>query len=101
MSERKFKVQAINDEILEKFSLKNRYAFLNNNLTSILSPKEFNFLREVQRFCMRYEKKNNNGVVNGNPLDQTLYDGSVKALPLMSKLEVAEAILDRVKRLSV
>ena len=59
MSERKFKVQAINDEILEKFSLKNRYAFLNNNLTSVLSPKEFGFLREVQRFCMRYEKKNN------------------------------------------
>ncbi|MFX1444446.1 MAG: hypothetical protein ACFFHV_13605, partial [Promethearchaeota archaeon] len=51
--------QAINDEILEKFSLKNRYAFLNNNLTSILSQDEFNFLREVERFCMRFEKKNN------------------------------------------
>ncbi|MFX1354749.1 MAG: acyl-CoA dehydrogenase family protein, partial [Promethearchaeota archaeon] len=60
MSEKKkFETQAINDEILEKLSLKNRYAFLNNNLTSILSPKEFNFLREVQRFCMKFEKKNN------------------------------------------
>ena len=60
MSERKkYEIQAINDEILEKMNLKNRYAFLNNNLTSILSPKEFNFLREVQRFCLRFEKKNN------------------------------------------
>jgi len=59
MSSKKFKVQAINDEILEKFSLKNRYSFLNNNLTAILSQKEFNFLREVQRFCLRFEKKNN------------------------------------------
>jgi butyryl-CoA dehydrogenase len=32
---------------------------LNNNLTPILSTKEFNFLREVQRFCLRFEKKNN------------------------------------------
>ena len=51
--------QAISDEILEKFSLKNRYNFLNNNLTPVLSQKEFGFLREVERFCMRYEKKNN------------------------------------------
>ena len=27
-----------------------------------------------------FEKKNNNGVVNGQPIDQTLYDGSVKTL---------------------
>ncbi len=58
MPGKKFEVQAINDEILEKFSLKNRYAFLNNNLTAVLSQKEFNFLREVQRFCLRFEKKN-------------------------------------------
>ena len=51
--------QAISDEILAALSLKNRYAFLNNNLTAILSQKEFNFLREVQRFCLRFEKKNN------------------------------------------
>ncbi|MFX1392036.1 MAG: acyl-CoA dehydrogenase family protein [Promethearchaeota archaeon] len=51
--------QAINDEIIEALSLKNRYAFLNNNLTPILSQDEFNFLRTVERFCLRFEKKNN------------------------------------------
>ena len=51
--------QAINNEIMEKMSLKNRYTFFNNNLMAILSPEQFNFLRKVQRFCMRYEKKNN------------------------------------------
>jgi alkylation response protein AidB-like acyl-CoA dehydrogenase len=70
MTGKKFKVQAINDEILEKLSLKNRYAFLNNNLTSILTPKEFNFLREVQRFCLRFEKKNN---ITHGP-DEDVYD---------------------------
>jgi alkylation response protein AidB-like acyl-CoA dehydrogenase len=55
----RFEVQAINDEILEAMSLKNRYNFLNNNLMSILEPDEFSFLRKVERFCMRYEKKNN------------------------------------------
>jgi alkylation response protein AidB-like acyl-CoA dehydrogenase len=54
----KFQTQAINDDILEGLSLKNRYNFLNNNLMSILTPDEFGFLRDVQRFCMRYEKKN-------------------------------------------
>ena len=39
MPGKKFEVQAINDEILEKFSLKNRYSFLNNNLMAILSTK--------------------------------------------------------------
>lgn len=70
MSSKKFEVQAISDEILEKFSLKNRYAFLNNNLTAILSQKEFNFLREVQRFCIRFEKKNN---INHGP-NEDIYD---------------------------
>ncbi|TFG25755.1 MAG: acyl-CoA dehydrogenase, partial [Promethearchaeota archaeon] len=51
--------QAINDEILEKFSLKNRYNFLNNNLNAVLSSEEFGFLREVERFCMKFEKQNN------------------------------------------
>ncbi|MFX0187339.1 MAG: acyl-CoA dehydrogenase family protein [Candidatus Hodarchaeota archaeon] len=51
--------QAINDEILEALTLKNRYAFLNNNLTPILSQEEFNFLRKVERFCLRFEKRNN------------------------------------------
>ncbi len=70
MENRKFKVQAINDEILAKLSLKNRYAFLNNNLTPILSQKEFNFLREVERFCLRFEKKNN---ITHGP-DEDVYD---------------------------
>ncbi len=51
--------QAINDEILEKLSLKNRYAFLNTNLMTVLEPKHFNFLKSVQKFCTRFEKKNN------------------------------------------
>jgi hypothetical protein len=55
----KYMTQAINDEILEKLSLKNRYSFLNTNLTAILEPKEFNFLKKAQKFCMRFEKKNN------------------------------------------
>ena len=54
----KFETQVINDDILDKMSLKNRYAFVNNNLTSLLSPDEFNFFRKVQRFCLRFEKKN-------------------------------------------
>ncbi|MFX1419408.1 MAG: hypothetical protein ACFE9N_10850, partial [Promethearchaeota archaeon] len=59
MSEkRKFETQVINDEILEKLSLKNRYAFVNNNLTPLLSQEEFNFFKKVQRFCLRFEKKN-------------------------------------------
>ena len=40
-------------------SLKNRYNFLNNNLMAVLSPEEFNFLKKVEKFCMRFEKKNN------------------------------------------
>jgi alkylation response protein AidB-like acyl-CoA dehydrogenase len=62
--------QAINDEILAALSLKNRYAFLNNNLTPILNQKEFNFLRKVQRFCLRFEKKNN---VTHSP-EEDIYD---------------------------
>jgi alkylation response protein AidB-like acyl-CoA dehydrogenase len=55
----KFMNQAINDEILEKLSLKNRYAFLNTNLMTVLDQKHFNFLKSAQKFCIRYEKKNN------------------------------------------
>ena len=58
MPGKKFEIQAVDDEILAKFSLKNRYSFLNNNLMAILSKDEFNFLKEVQRFCVRFEKKN-------------------------------------------
>jgi alkylation response protein AidB-like acyl-CoA dehydrogenase len=70
MPGKKFEVQAINDEILANFSLKNRYNFLNNNLMSILSTDEFNFLKEVQRFCMRFEKKNE---ISHGP-DENIYD---------------------------
>ncbi|GAI62194.1 unnamed protein product, partial [marine sediment metagenome] len=70
MPGKKFEVQAIDDEILAKFSLKNRYSFLNNNLTAILSTKEFNFFKEVQRFCMRFEKKNE---ITHGP-DEDIYD---------------------------
>ncbi|MBD3195867.1 MAG: hypothetical protein GF317_12470 [Candidatus Lokiarchaeota archaeon] len=52
-------VQCINDEILENLSLKNRYKFLNVNLMSILKPKHFNFLRESQKFYVKFEKKHN------------------------------------------
>ena len=56
---KRYMTQAINDEILEKLSLKNRYSFLNTNLTAILESKDFNFLKKIQKFCMRFEKKNN------------------------------------------
>ncbi|MBD3212572.1 MAG: hypothetical protein GF311_08185 [Candidatus Lokiarchaeota archaeon] len=52
-------VQCINDEILEKLSLRNRYNFLNINLMSILKPKYMNFLREAQNFYVKFEKQNN------------------------------------------
>ncbi|MCK4383285.1 MAG: hypothetical protein KAW66_08330, partial [Candidatus Lokiarchaeota archaeon] len=55
----KFMDQAISDEILEKLSLKNRYAFLNTNLMTIIEKKEMNFIKKAQKFCTRYEKKNN------------------------------------------
>lgn len=51
-------VQCINDEILEKLSLKNRYNFLNINLMSILKPKYMSFLREAQNFYVKFEKRN-------------------------------------------
>ncbi len=54
----KFMNQAISDEILDKLSLKNRYSFVNNNLMALLSPEQFNYFKKVQKFCMRFEKKN-------------------------------------------
>ncbi len=54
----KYMDQAINDEILAKLSLKNRYSFINNNLIAILSSEQFGFFKKVQKFCMRFEKKN-------------------------------------------
>jgi len=55
---KKGEVQCINDEILEKLSLKNRNKLLNNNLMSILKPEHFNFLKQAQKFYERFEKKN-------------------------------------------
>jgi alkylation response protein AidB-like acyl-CoA dehydrogenase len=55
----RFMTQAINDEILEMMGLKNRYSFVNNNLMAILTPDQFNYFKKVQKFCMRFEKKNN------------------------------------------
>ncbi|MHA1527278.1 MAG: hypothetical protein ACTSQD_09610 [Promethearchaeota archaeon] len=51
--------QAISDEILEKLCLKNRYNLLNNNLISVLSQEQFKFLKQVERFCLKFEEKNN------------------------------------------
>ncbi|MBD3256356.1 MAG: hypothetical protein GF383_14760 [Candidatus Lokiarchaeota archaeon] len=59
MTGKKGDVQCINDEILERLSLKNRNKFLNNNLRSILKPELFNFLRDAQKFYERFERKNN------------------------------------------
>jgi alkylation response protein AidB-like acyl-CoA dehydrogenase len=61
MSEQKTKYmdRAIKPEILEKLNLKNRYAFLNTNLMTVLEPKHFDFLKQAEKFCLRYEKKNN------------------------------------------
>lgn len=56
---KKGKVQCIEDSILEKLSLKNRYKFLNINLMSILKPEHFDFLRKSQKFFIRFEEKHN------------------------------------------
>ena len=55
---KRFETQVINDEILEKLSLTNRYNFLNENLSLILSEKQYAFLKEVQDFCLKFEKEN-------------------------------------------
>ena len=66
----KFETQVINDEILEKLSLENRYAFLNTCLNSMLSPKEMDFLKQVEDFCLKYE--NDNNVTHGP--NEDIYD---------------------------
>ncbi|MFX1274900.1 MAG: acyl-CoA dehydrogenase family protein [Promethearchaeota archaeon] len=58
MSKTKY-AHGINDEIMKKLSLQNRYAFMNANLSSILSSNEMEFLKEVQNFCVNFEKDNN------------------------------------------
>ena len=59
MVNKKGNVQCINDEILEKLSLKTRNKFLNYNLMSFLKPKHFNFLKQAQKFFVKFEKENN------------------------------------------
>ncbi|MHA1337773.1 MAG: acyl-CoA dehydrogenase family protein [Promethearchaeota archaeon] len=66
----KFMTQAIKDEILEKLSLENRYKFLNTTLATIVSPKEMEFLKEVENFCVNYEKEN--GITHGP--DEDIYE---------------------------
>ena len=56
MSNKKGKVQCIDDEILEKLSIKTRNKFLNYNLMSFLSPKYLSFLKQVQKFFENFEK---------------------------------------------
>ena len=56
---KKGQVQCINDEILEKLSLKTRNKFLNFNLMSFLKPKHFNFLKQAQKFFVKFEKDKN------------------------------------------
>lgn len=55
----KYQDQAINDTILEKLRLENRYKFLNANLGGILARDDFAFLKEVEDFCLNYEKEKN------------------------------------------
>ena len=59
MSSKKGKVQCINDEILEKLSLKTRNKFLKYNLMSFLKPKHLDFLKQAQKFFEIFEKTNN------------------------------------------
>jgi len=54
----KFNTQAVNDEILEKLSLKNRYKWLNMNLRAILTKEQFDFLKRVEDFALKVEEEN-------------------------------------------
>lgn len=56
---KKGEVQCINDEILEKLSLKNRYKFLNYNLMSFLEKEHLDFLKKAQKFFIGFENRNN------------------------------------------
>jgi alkylation response protein AidB-like acyl-CoA dehydrogenase len=66
----KYLTLAIREDILKVMSLKNRYSFLNTNLTAMLTPTEFNFLKSVQKFCMRFERRNK---ITHGP-DEDIYD---------------------------
>ncbi len=55
----KFETQAINDEILEKLNLENRYNFLNTCVRPMVSSDEMSFLKQVEKFCLNYENSKN------------------------------------------
>jgi alkylation response protein AidB-like acyl-CoA dehydrogenase len=59
MIEKKGDVQCINEEILEKLSLKNRYKFLNYNLMTYLDKEYFDFLKQTEKFFTSFEKRYN------------------------------------------
>lgn len=70
MSNKKFETRVINEEILAKLSLENRYKFLNDNLNFVLTDKQFGFLKEVQNFCLEFER--DNSITHGP--DEDIYD---------------------------
>ncbi|MHA1147171.1 MAG: acyl-CoA dehydrogenase family protein [Promethearchaeota archaeon] len=55
----KYLTQAINNEILAKMALENRYNFLNMSLGTMLKPKDMEYLKQVEQFCLNYEKEKN------------------------------------------
>ncbi|MGV9141907.1 MAG: acyl-CoA dehydrogenase family protein [Promethearchaeota archaeon] len=58
MIHKNFDTKCISNEILEKLSLENRYKFLNSNLMPLIDPKMFSFLRQTQKFYIKFEKEN-------------------------------------------
>ncbi|MFW9988000.1 MAG: acyl-CoA dehydrogenase family protein [Candidatus Odinarchaeota archaeon] len=56
--QKRFETQVINDEILRKLNLRNRYNYLNDNLFPILTESQFAFLKEVEDFCLEFEEQN-------------------------------------------
>jgi alkylation response protein AidB-like acyl-CoA dehydrogenase len=66
--------QAIRDDILERLDLQNRYQFLNLNLIALLNQEEYDFLKEVEKFCLRFEVDNN---ISHGP-NEDIYDWTPK-----------------------
>jgi alkylation response protein AidB-like acyl-CoA dehydrogenase len=56
---KKMQSQLIPDDVLEAMSLKNRYKFIDANLMAVLNDDEKKFFGKVQRFCAKFERKNN------------------------------------------
>jgi len=53
---RSFDTRCVNEEIMTKLSLKNRYAFLNANFMALLDDQQKSLLDKVQKFCLKQEK---------------------------------------------